>query len=437
MSEMRSLKVLVSAFACNPTRGSECSIGWDYVRAIALRNKVWVITRSLEREEIEQYLVRHPDAISNVTFHYVGERFRNLSNLLGIVTNYWRYQLWHWDAYRAARSLDERINFDLVHHVTGTGFREPGHLWKLGKPFVWGPIGGLQFFPLRLLNAVPFRSRPFFLLKNLATVWSMYAASRPKRAAAAAGIILAGSSNVAEKVHALYNRDAIVLCEVSAPDLESRPATRRRPEEPLHIVWSGFCESRKALNIVLLALGQLKESSVDWRLTAVGNGPLLGSWKLLARRLGINERCNFTGRVVRAEVFSVMASAHCLVQPSLYDATSTVVAEALAHGLPVLCLDHFGFRDAVNSACGVKIPPNKLDQVIADFAAAIKAIGLDEDRRYQMAIAARQAAQRLTWKHKSEIIEDVYSRVILSSELPKFRGENRQGREEDEFTFRR
>ena len=86
-----------------------------------------------------------------------------------------------------ARELDARIDFDVVHQVTGTGFREPGHLWKLGKPFVWGPIGGLQFFPLRLFNAVPFGSRLFFVLKGLSTLWSMYVSSRPRRAAAAAG----------------------------------------------------------------------------------------------------------------------------------------------------------------------------------------------------------------------------------------------------------
>ena len=62
MSETRPLKVLVSAFAFNPTKGSECSVGWDYVRAIAAKHKVWVITRALEREETEQYLVRHPHA---------------------------------------------------------------------------------------------------------------------------------------------------------------------------------------------------------------------------------------------------------------------------------------------------------------------------------------------------------------------------------------
>ena len=108
----------------------------------------------------------------------------------------------------------------------------------------------------------------------------------------------------------------------------------------------------------------------------------------------------------------MMATGHCFVQPSLYDATSTVVAEALAHGLPVICLDHFGFKDAVQADCGIKIPPNSFDQVVREFAGAIEALWLDEDRRYAMAVAAQEASLDLTWRHKETVINDVYRRLL-------------------------
>jgi len=34
------------------------------------------------------------------------------------------------------------------------GFREPGYLWQLNIPFVWGPIGGMGYFPTRFLPVV-------------------------------------------------------------------------------------------------------------------------------------------------------------------------------------------------------------------------------------------------------------------------------------------
>jgi hypothetical protein len=46
MNELKPLKVLVSAFAFSPVKGSEFAVGWNYVRAIASKHKVWVIARS-------------------------------------------------------------------------------------------------------------------------------------------------------------------------------------------------------------------------------------------------------------------------------------------------------------------------------------------------------------------------------------------------------
>jgi glycosyltransferase involved in cell wall biosynthesis len=418
MNELKPLKVLVSAFAFSPVKGSEFAVGWNYVRAIASKHKVWVIARSTEKKETEQYLLQHPDAMPNVSVHYLPFSSNFFTFPMWQLVFYPLMRRWQWKAYQLGRALDAEIDFDLIHHVCTIGFREPGYLWKLSKPFVWGPIGGLQFFPLRLLDAVPLSSRPFFVLKNLSTVWAMRISSRPRRAAAAAQAILAASSNVAEMVRTLWGKDATVSCEVSSPDLELRPPVRREAGTPLRIIWSGGCEARKALNIVLLALERLKRSPVDWRLIVMGDGQLLGKWKALAGKLGIGERCRFLGSVPRTEALSVMATGHCFVQPSLYDATSTVVVEALAFGLPVICLDHFGFKDAVNADCGVRIPPNRLDQVVTAFAQAIEALWLDEDRRYAMAIAAQKASLRLTWKHKEEVINDLYNRV-LQREIPQ------------------
>lgn len=415
--EVRPLKVLVSAFAFSPVRGSEFAVGWDYVQAIASKHRVWVITRTIEREETEVYLREHSGALPNVTIVYVPEKERRFRFPLSEFVYHFLYRRWQSRAYRYARALDAEVDFDLVHHLNGIGFREPGYLWKLGKPFIWGPIGGLQFFPWRLLNAVPFRWRLFFVLKNLTTAWEMYISRRPRLAARSARRILATSSNVAEKVKSLWNQDATILPEVSAPESVTGLPGRRATEEPLRVVWCGNCDPAKSLNIVLLALARLKGTSANFQLIAAGDGPMLLRWKYLSGKLGISNRCSFPGRLPRAQVHALMATSHCLVQPSLYDATSTVVAEALAYGLPVICLDHFGFKDAVSSECGIKVPPRKLNQVIQDFAKAIELIALDENRRYEMAVAAQKASLRLTRKYKANVIQALYGQALSEASI--------------------
>jgi glycosyltransferase involved in cell wall biosynthesis len=418
VNQSRPLKILVSAHAFSPLKGSECAVGWNYVKAIASRHKVWLITEGPEREEkalreaTEEYFRQNPEVMRNVSFHYVPWKCRPLEFLVDPIRGYAIYRNWQRRAYRLARTLDSQIDFDLVHQVNCIGFREPGYLWKLGKPFVWGPVGGLTFFPLRLLKAVPFRARLFFILKNLSVAWSMYLARRPRLAASRARAIFAATTSVADRIHTVCGKEIGVSSEVSTPEQENAAPAHRATGEPLRIVWSGNCEPGKALNLVLLALGRLKDSDLDWQLIAVGGGTLLDRWKALAQKLGISQRCNFLGRVPRSEVLVVMRSGHCFVQPSLYDATSTVLVEALARGLPVICLDHMGFRDAVNDECAIKIGPDNIDQVIRDFARAIDLIGQDENRRFKMAIAAQKASMRFTWKQKEEFVNEVYQRIF-------------------------
>lgn len=413
-TQQKALKVLVSAFAFSPTQGSEFGIGWDYVRAIAMNNKVWVIARSVEREETEQFVRTHPDALRNIEVHYVSLKNREFHFPLREVVYSMIYKRWQRKALQLAKRLDAEIDFDLIHHVTGTGFREPGYLWKLNKPFVWGPIGGLQYFPWRLLSAVPPRSRAFFVFKILAAAWAMHLDGRPRRAARKARLILAGSSNVARNVRRLWSRDSVVMCEVSSPEIELPISRRRDSTVPLEIVWCGKCEPRKALNIVLLALSKIHSEmpAIDWRLTAVGDGPSLQQWKVQADSLGVGTLCRFMGRVARNEAQAIMASAHCMVQPSIYDATSTVVVEALANGLPIVCLDHFGFSDAVQNEWGIKIPPRDLRSAVEGFSAAIIKLATDEELRYRMARAAREASRRFTVSHKARILDNLFREVL-------------------------
>src|SRR5579863_9551292 len=213
----RQLRVLVSAFAYSPVKGSEFAIGWDYVRAIAAHHQVWVIARSTEKDETESYLRQNPDAMPNTTVHYIPWTDMHFNFPLWEIPFSIHYRRWNRNAYQLAKALDSKIDFDLIHHITATGFREPGFLWKIDKPFIWGPVGGLQYFPLQLRDAVPLRNRPFLVAKNISTYLAMRS-SRVRKAAEAARLVIAGTSEAAGRIENLWGKKAPVLCEVNAPE---------------------------------------------------------------------------------------------------------------------------------------------------------------------------------------------------------------------------
>jgi hypothetical protein len=62
------MKVLVSAYACEPGKGSEPAVGWNWIVQIARFHEVWAITRSSNRRAIEMSLAGKP--LGNVHWLY-------------------------------------------------------------------------------------------------------------------------------------------------------------------------------------------------------------------------------------------------------------------------------------------------------------------------------------------------------------------------------
>jgi glycosyltransferase involved in cell wall biosynthesis len=102
-----------------------------------------------------------------------------------------------------------------------------------------------------------------------------------------------------------------------------------------------------------------------------------------------------------------MQLAHALVVTSVYDLTSTVVVEALANGLPVICPDHCGFPDAVAPECGIRVKASSKREIVAGLRDAIIRI-YDENFRFQLAQGALARSQYYEWERKARAVDGIY-----------------------------
>ena len=64
------------------------------------------------------------------------------------------------------KNIIENENFDLIHNLNPIGYREPGYLWKLNLPYIWGPIGGIPNRPSQLFTDLSLKNRIFFTPKR-------------------------------------------------------------------------------------------------------------------------------------------------------------------------------------------------------------------------------------------------------------------------------
>ena len=323
------------------------------------------------------------------------------------------YASWQREAYGVARDLAARERFDLVHQLTYVGFRFPGRLYKLGLPFVWGPIGGLENTAWGLLPAMGWGGAVYYAGRNLINSAQRRFLRSPRRAARAAGPgLIAATEGSARELKALYGADSIVISEVVAPLDLSPPAPRpRREGEPLRIAWSGQHLPGKALNLLLRALA-LVPAHVPLEADILGDGPSGPAWRALAKELGVDARCVWHGHLPRKNALEIMAAAHVLTITSLKDLTSTVLLEGLALGIPVIAPDHCGFSGVITESCGLKVDAASTRRLIAELAAGLVCRAQDEALRLRMAAGALERARAFGPDMLSQKIESVYACVL-------------------------
>src|SRR5437660_12518213 len=101
----KKLKVLISAYACEPNKGSEPEVGWQWALQMARFHDVTVLTRANNQPTIEPELARleGKQPLPRFVYHDRGPSLLEFKRLFKAVTIY--YLLWQ----RSARGAIEHL----------------------------------------------------------------------------------------------------------------------------------------------------------------------------------------------------------------------------------------------------------------------------------------------------------------------------------------
>lgn len=405
------MKIFINSYACSPYQGSEPGMGWKFVHALMPYHELHVVVEEENfREHIERYQAEHPEEFRNAHFYFIKRDRHPLLRKIWPPSYYWYYKSWQKKVYELARDLDTKENFDVVHHLNMAGYREPGYEWNIGKPSVWGPIGGFENVPWCMIPSMGLRGKIFYTFYNLINSWQMLTNGRVKSAMKKTNVLISATAKIQEKVKELYNRDSVLIPEVGFEGSADNSFAIRKNGENLRICWSGVHEPRKSLNLLLDALAIDKRGDIE--LHVLGKGTETKRWKKQADNLGL-KNIKWYGKIDRSDALNVMQSCHLFCITSLSDLTSTVILEAMSYGMPVIALDHCGFSNVITEDCGRKIAIINKNQVICDFAKAVNEFADDEQLRRRLSEGARNRAMEYKWEDKAQLINRIYESLSV------------------------
>jgi glycosyltransferase involved in cell wall biosynthesis len=338
-----TMKVLLSAFACEPYRGSEPEVGFRALLAAAEQHDVCVLTSSTCAAPLQRFL-RTDGRGSRVRVESLPPGIDEGAS--SIPKFHWHYDQWQRRAARRALELHRELDFDLVHHVTMATVWTRVGVAAVPRPLIWGPVGGGVEPPWRLFPVLGVRGVAGDLTRVagrriLARLPPMRAA--PRQAAVVIAQNAAVAARVGSRARPIVLPNALFV-EMDMPPSRRDGATAARSAD---IVMASRLVPWKGGSLAVRAMRHLRHPTATLRIFGVG--PDRARMESLSRRWGLADRVEFAPYVPRRELLDRLAVAGVLLHPSLHDDSALSVAEALAVGTPVVCLDHGGPAEVARS----------------------------------------------------------------------------------------
>jgi glycosyltransferase involved in cell wall biosynthesis len=404
--------ILATAYAINPLKGSEDGMGWNFVLQIARFNRVIAVTRENNRLHIELYMQQHPD-----------ERYANMQFLYYDTPKWMRfwkkggrgamlyYLLWQ----RTVVPFIARsgVQFDVVHNLNFHNDWSPTYLWKLGKPFVWGPIGHHPLIPAEYLKPYSFKyylkDRLTWLVKKM--FWNLSPALR--QSVKHADIVWAMNPSVQEVLD-LKGKKMHVSPSVATEDFgwdEDASA-----QDSFTVLSAGRLVPLKGFDMTIRSFARFldridanKRSGI--KLVIVGSGPEEAFLKGLVTELGVGYHVEFISWIDRADVMNLFRSASAFLFPS-HEGAGMVVPEALSFGVPVVALDNVGPGLFLNSECGFAVEQGAGDETVGRLADALHKLYGNPAIWQKMRRAARAHFENyFHWDRRGERLRLLYASI--------------------------
>jgi len=392
------MKILLSAYACEPNKGSEPSVGWNWLlNSAETNNEVWVVTRKNNQSVIEKYFRENIQSENTHFIYYdLPSKLMFIKKMFGI---YLYYLFWQLGAFIAARRIHKKVSFDQVHHVTFATIRQPSFMGLLGIPFIYGPVGGGESPPYHLIKNFPWQPKRKELMRIFANLWVKFDPLMHFTFYTAKKIVVT-SAQTKNLVAKFYRKKVDIKLAIAQTNVNLNEKKITKGRTQVKLLFIGRYEYWKGAHLCIKTLVELNKSKdcLPVSLTLIGEGPFKKSLQSLACKLGVDSQIDWQPWMKQSELEHHYSTHDVFVFPSLHDSGGMVVLESLAASLPVVCLDLGGPATIVDESSGVIVNSQLSEsEVCKSIAKGVLTI-IDSNNYVNYCKNAKIRANTFTWE---------------------------------------
>ncbi len=406
------MKILISAYACEPHKGSDPQVGWKIVNLASKCHEIWVLTRKNNRPFIETYLSDNNDP--NIHFVYIDLPGWMRFWKRGVRGFYFYHILWQLAAFFFALRLHKIHKFDLAHHATFANIWEPSLFSFLPIPFVWGPVFGVKSIPKEFYSEIGCKGaiqeqlrKIFYFLGRYVNPLTRYSYNKAK------SIIITG-----QVAHDLFPKKYSykLVKWVFSGGLCFKGHSKKKVDnkDPFVIVTASRLVYRKGVRLTIRSFAQyLKTYNENALLKIIGDGSEFDALHKIVNELKIEDNVSFLGWLDSEKLINELVSSDVFLYLSLRETPiPSILNEAMSLGLPIITLDIPGLQELYYQNVGIKISASAPDDAIKKTAKALKLLHDDYGLRAKMGNNAKKLINLYTWETKEDELNRIYNSAV-------------------------
>jgi glycosyltransferase involved in cell wall biosynthesis len=197
---------------------------------------------------------------------------------------------------------------------------------------------------------------------------------------------------------------------VVRPGSDRVTQARAAADAPVALLAVGAVTHRKAYDVLLAAVALLLD--LPWTLAIVGDRgrdvEAAGRLDLDIARFNLADRVRVTGAIPADRLAALYARADIFVLASRFEGYGMAVAEAIAHGIPVVGTTGGALAETVPASASILVAP---DDSVALSLALRRLIEDSAERRHLAASAWREAPKLPTWAHSAALFSQAIESV--------------------------
>ncbi len=414
---MERKKIFVSAYACEPGKGSEIGVGWHWILEMSNQYELWVLTRKSNKLNIEEWIKKHPD-YNDIKFVYydLPKWMRWWKKGLRGVRTY--YCLWQRCSNKLVKKVMKNKDIKTYHLLTYGNALWPASRYGMKQQFVWGPIGGTDTVPTEFISHYDVKSKLIewtrHILVKLLPVNIGYR-NRCKNA----DIILCKTEYMKENIPLRYRDKAVVFTDVAVDEniISDNEVIIDKDKEKyinnsnvVKYLAVGRLDAWRGFDLLIEAFYKAREQKDNIQLEILGEGRYKQSLQKIIAKYELEDRITLAGHLSEREYRDRLEMADVIINPALKEGNVTASFDAMGNAKPLICVDTKGYSNVMGSNA-IVIQRGTRQQTINDLANAI--IKIEEySVRKCMSKNSERLAKINTWKEKGKTINALLNRVV-------------------------